>query len=303
MGWKKLKFWRRRGVKKEKTLKNMEERLDELEQVDVVCRASAQERIAQLEHVEVILRARVRDLEKELVAEKNVKTILRSRLSDQDKELGQLKQVEATLHGAVSDLGKKLEAAEVTFSDWVSDLNKKLEEQRQVEATLRGCISDQDKKLDEQKQIEATLRERITELEDKCELHHGQCEELHISVTEPQFEKEIANIQFTEPANKDEEKDLKRKNVETYQNCVINEHCVRLQESKRNRTEVEADLKERIKEVNKNLIETNKEKKEEQSAPPGKMKKLVSVGVAVALATVMVVGSFITYSVNFGYVC
>jgi len=224
---------------------------------------------------------------------------------------------------------------EAFFRDRETDLVKKLEVQRQVEATLRGRVCDLENKLKEQKQVEATLRAHISEVEEKRELRR-QCEKLRVSLTKAHFQKETANIRITDLENKVQEKDLERKNVEAYQNCVINELCVRLRRSNRNRTEEAAAFQGRMKKLNKKLQDTNNEKKEEEPnekkeeepnekkeeepnekkegepnekeeeepdekkeeepAPRGKM-KLVAVAVTMVVA---VVCSYINYGVNLG---
>ena len=230
----------------------------------------------------------------------------------------QLERLEATFRDRETDLVKKLVVhtqVEATLRCRVSNLDLELKVQKQREATLRGRVSDLENKLKEQKQVEATLRARISEMEEKRELRR-QCEELRVGLTKAQFQKEIANIRITDLENEVQEKDLERKNVEAYQNCIINELCVRLRKSNRNRTEEAAAFQGRIKKLNQKLKDTNNEKKEEEPsekkeeepnekkeeepAPPGKMKKLVAVAVTMVVAGVVVVCSYINYGVNLG---
>lgn len=86
------------------------------------------------------------------------------------------------------------------------------------------------------------------------------------------------------------EEDLESKNTEAFHNCVINELCVRLRESNRNTKEEEAALHD--KKLNKKLEDTKSEKKQLECVPSGKLKKLVAVGVGVAMSAAVVLGSF-----------
>jgi chromosome segregation ATPase len=214
----------------------------------------------------------------------------------------QLERLEATFRDRETHLVKKLEVqrqAEATLRGRVSDLDIKLKVQKQLEATLRDRVSDLENELKEQKQVEATLRARISEMEEKRELRR-QCEKLRVGLAKAQFQKEIANIRITDLENKVQEKDLERKNVEAYQNCVINELCVRIRKSNRNRTEEAAAFQGRIKKLKQKLKDTNNEKKEEEPAPPGKMKKLVALAVTMVVGGVVVGGTYINYGVNLG---
>lgn len=275
------------------------------------------------------LRRQIEDLkkklkEKEWCLEAQVEANLQGRITEPEKKPEEQniegKEMEATICGQGKELEREGTNAEAAGR--INETQKKLEEQnierKEVEATICG----QGKELErEGTNAEAIIQKLHKELQERDrasrETEATLChkyEEIVISLTKTCDEKDLA---IKELENKVSEEEFNWKTTEATYNPLVQDLYTRLEKAKMDKKEMTVGLHGQIKEIKKELEDSNKKEKDIRNKnqrqkckdtnndkkkvdPPtrGEIKKLVVVMFMVAV----VVFYFINYVVNRGQI-